>query len=155
MTRPAALLAAALAVASLAACAAGPERERLGLDDPKVGERVDRVCFNRQINGFSEWNEGDGLILRRGIREEVLVTLPVCPAADFAQRVGIDERFSAGCLRPGDRLFVSSSAFGGTRSSDPFETSSCLIGEIYAYDRDAEPDADDADGSDTDEDDEA
>lgn len=135
---------------ALAACAATPDAERLGLDDPKRGERLDRVCFNRQITGFSEWREGDGLILRRGAREEVLVTLPVCPALDFVQRVGVDERFSAGCLRPGDRLFVSTSAFGGTQSADAFETSSCLIDEIYAYDRDAEADRDGADGADAD-----
>ena len=137
MTSRLAALPPALLGSVLAACASDTGRERLGLDDPKLGERVERICFNRQINGFSAWDEGDGLILRRGVRDEVLVTLPVCPAADFAQRVGIDERFSAGCLRPGDRLFVSSSAFGGTRGSDPFETSSCLIGEIYEYDRDA------------------
>ena len=134
MRRP---LLACLAL-GITACAATPEGERLGLDDPKVGERLDRVCFNRQVTGFSEWEEGEGLVLRRGAREEVLVTLPVCLSLDFVQRVGVDERFSAGCLRPGDRLFVSTSAFGGTRGAEPFETSSCLIDEMYAYDRDAE-----------------
>lgn len=131
----------ASATALLAGCAATPAGEPLGLDDPRVGGALDRVCFNRQISGFTRWDEGDGLILRRGVRDEVLATLRVCPSADFAQRVGVDARFGGGCLRPGDRLFVSTSAFGGGASADPLDDASCLIDGLYAYDPDATGDA--------------
>lgn len=137
-----AVLAVASASAVLAACAAPTSSEdeqtlEEALAAPQVGEKTDRICFTRGINGFSEWDgPADGLILRKGASEEYLVLLGGgCLTADRAQAIGVDERFGGGCLTRGDYLFVSETAFPGQRS-DPFTVDRCLVTAIYEWDAD-------------------
>lgn len=130
-----------LAGAILAGCSTTDSAEKSDpLDDVRVGKRVDRICFSSGISGFREWNGDEGLIVRRGAREEYLVTFAgVCPPADNALRIGVDERFGGGCLRRGDRLFVSSRMSSGPGGS-PFDSDRCLVGAIYEWNKNATDD---------------
>lgn len=144
-------LAAALAV--VPACATEPtdDTETLAeaLADPRVGEKVNRICFSRGINGFSEWDGPDGIILRRGVNDRYLVLVARgCFNIDDAQRIGIDQRFGGGCLSRGDRLFISRSIFPNPR--DRFDVDRCTITAIYEWDEDA-AEEDGEDGASTDE----
>lgn len=136
------VIAIASASAILAACAAPTSAEdeqtlEEALADPRVGEKTDRICFTRGINGFSEWDgPQDGMILHKGASQKYLVLLGGgCLTADRAQAIGVDERFGGGCLTRGDYLFVSDSIFPG-RSSDPFSVDRCLVTAIYDWDED-------------------
>lgn len=129
-----------LSLASLAACAASPTGDETDkkdpLDDPRVGEEVRQLCFAGSINGFSEWDGDNGLILRKGVNDRFLVTfIASCPPADNAMRVGVDPR-SGSCLRRGDRLIVSSTLFPD-RNDTVFDTQRCTIGAIYQWNEDA------------------
>ncbi len=139
-------------VLGIAACATqtadGPdekehdEQEKGGrpLDDPRIGEQVNRLCFAIAISGFNDWDGGDGVIVRKGVRDRYLVTLlPGCTPIRNAQRIGVTDRFGSGCLERGDRLFVSSDIFPSRRSS-PFDSDFCRIKAIYEW-KDA-PEAD-------------
>lgn len=103
-------------------------------DDPRVGEEVPRLCFQRSISGFSEYGDGDGVILRRGASDRFLVTFAgACPGADSVQRIGLTGELSGGgCIRQSSRIFLSDSFTG--RGTSPFSTTSCLVKDIYVYD---------------------
>ena len=124
------------AVLVAAACSTTEPREQVAnpQDDPRVGERVQRICFQSAISGFSEWDAGEGIILRRGANRQFLVTFTgVCPGLDFPRFVGLGpDPSTAGCIRETDRLFISD----GT--SRRMGSSSCIIDRIYAFDRKAE-----------------
>ena len=119
-----------------AACSTTAPREQVDnpQDDPRVGDRVQRICFQSAISGFSEWDAGEGLILRRGANRQFLVTFTgVCTALDFPRFVGLGpDRSTAGCLRETDRLYISD---GTSRRAG---SSSCIIDRIYAFDPKAE-----------------
>ena len=117
------------------------EAEAAALADPRVGEEVDSICFKSGINGFAEVKGGDGLILRRGVKDRYLVTiLGSCPPLDHAQAVGTSNRFgSGGCLRRTDRLYISTSFTG--RGSGPFDNDFCPIERIYTWNPDAKAEA--------------
>ncbi|MEM9233052.1 MAG: DUF6491 family protein [Pseudomonadota bacterium] len=113
------------------------------LADKRIGERTDRLCFTRGVNGFSEWDGPDGLILNKGARDKYLVLVQrSCRTIDNAQRVGVDSRFGSGCVSRGDYLFISEEIFGGRSSTDPFTSDRCLITAIYQWNEDAGDDND-------------
>jgi hypothetical protein len=121
----------------LAACASEPSEELDPSEDPRVGELVPNLCFSRAINAFSDWDRGDGVVLRRGVDDRFLVTFigPCFPAED-AQAVGIGNGFAgSGCIGQGDQLFFSRSA-SGTINATPFDQGFCRIGAIYAFEAD-------------------
>lgn len=132
---------------ALAACST-TEQSTTSLDpaeDIRVGAKQERICFQQNINAFREYGDGDGLLLRRGANTWYLLTLRgPCPALDFARVVGLSPDLTgAGCVRPVDRIFVSD----GTRGPVGISASSCLIGDIYAFDPAAQTqEDDDADG---------
>jgi len=124
------------AILAMAACSTTPPVAQVAKpeDDPRVGEKVGQICFQQTINGFSEWDAGEGLILRRGANRQFLVTFSgVCTALDFPRRVGFGpDPSTAGCVRPSDRLYISDDT---TRR---FGNSYCLIDDIYEFDRSGE-----------------
>ena len=107
-------------------------------DDPRLGERVDRICFARSIDNFSTLDEDDAVLLEKGVNDWFKVTLVgACRASQlrFAQSVALDRRPSGGgCLTPGDALVFSDSAFGDF--SFPRATR-CIVDEIYEWNPDA------------------
>lgn len=137
------LLALTGLAAGISACTSTPDSEddkpltlEEALADPRVGDKTDRLCFSRSINGFREWDGPDGVILTKGASDDYLVTVTgSCLTIDRAQAIGVDERFGGGCLTRGDYLVVSDTPFA-RRSSDPFSIDRCLITGIYEWDED-------------------
>ncbi len=112
--------------------------------DQRIGEEVDRICFQRNIDGWKEAKGFDSaVLLERGVNDWYLVEVSgACRARDFrfAQTIGIDSRPRGGCVRRGDILLVEGG--GGF-------VNRCFISEIYEWDDDAPapgdgPEADDA-----------
>lgn len=140
-----------LCAISISACGTtGSENDEVSLEealnDPRVGEKTDRICFSRGINGFREWKDGpDGLILDRGVNNEYLVLVgPACLTLDRAQRIGIDDRFGGGCLSRGDSLFISDSIFPSNDRSAALSIDRCRISAIYEWNEDAAEDINDS-----------
>lgn len=133
------LVCVSVACLVLLACAAPTsedDAEEDPLEDLRVGEEVNRICFTSGINGFSSWDGPNGLLLRRGVNDRFLVLVDGgCFNTENALRVGIDERFGSGCLTRGDRLFVSDRLFPDR--GDPFAVQSCRVLAIYDWDEDA------------------
>lgn len=131
-------LALILPAIALAACettgttgnAAASEKE----EDPRIGDRVDRMCFTGSISGFSN-NRKNSVVLRAGASREYYVETTACFAMDDAMAIGIDPR-AGSCLTRGDRLVVSDSMFA--RDRDNLNTQRCLITAIYEWNDDAE-----------------
>ena len=132
-------LAAAMVLTGCASTDDTPEYASLD-EDPRVGDRVGRVCFPRSISGFSDYQDGDGLVLHKGRSERFLVTFAgPCFAAGnaFSLQLQTNRGFTqTGCLSTGDRIFLSSSPTGG-QTSNPFDSDTCLIRDIYTFDPDA------------------
>jgi len=142
-------LVAALCLSLAAGCASTSEtdapRPRSFADlenDPRLGEKVDRICTVRQIRGIGETTR-DTVVVDAGIKERYLLhTFGGCFDLDDALSVSFDA-FSS-CLTRGDDLRAFDSVFGPDRRD--FRAPACKIREIYEWDRDAE------DGEDTEED---
>ncbi len=116
--------------------------------DPRQGEQVDSICFGRNINNF-ETIDGvdDAILLEKSVNrwyKAELVGACSYRQLKWALSVAIDQRPAGGCVRPGDRLIFSSSAFGDFSFQN---TTRCVITEIYEWDPDATAeDADAAEG---------
>lgn len=135
------LLTVSFLAALMTACATGDDNDKRAsepTEDPRVGDIQNQICFSRSINGFSEWDRGEGLILNRGVSDRFLVTfVGRCGALDFARAIGFEQNLAtSGCIRQADRIYMSDSATG--RGTTPGVPSSCLIDKIYAFDPGAE-----------------
>lgn len=134
------IVSAIAGTAILAACATSEDRQAKvdPADDPRVGAEESSICFPRTINGFSEWNDGQGVVLNKGVSDRYLVTfIGPCFAADNAMAVGLNTGFSGGgCLRRGDALYFSDS-ITGRPGTNVFQSGTCRIDKIYAFNRDA------------------
>ncbi len=131
---------AAVGVLALSACAT-PAPTQTGADagpaplakaDPRLGPEVDRICFQRSINGWSTIDgDDDAIVLRRSVRDDYRVEYTgACRSSDFrfAQTIGIVGRPAGGCLTRGDRLLVEGPGDFVNR---------CLITQINEWDEDA------------------
>ena len=127
-----------LVLALLASCATPPSDEPKGVarfaDDARLGEEIDRACFVRGIDRFSE-NTDDTVVLSAGPSRHYLVEVfGTCIELDRAQSIGIASRQT--CLRRTDSLIVSTSAFS-LNDSVGLGPERCRINAIYAWDPDA------------------
>ncbi len=114
----------AVSLIVLAACAAAPQTDTAGPDaaalqpaqsgtvDPRRGEPVDRVCFVDSINGFTETTRTSVVIEARVNDEYLIETFGNCFDLDDALTIGFDTFGGSGCLRRGDAIIASDSAFG-------------------------------------------
>lgn len=123
------------ALCALAGCASSDtptssERVAELLKDARVGEQVDKICFQSTIDGFRE-NTRDSVILTRGVSDDYLVLMKGCRDLDRAQSLGLAGRGS--CLRRSDRLIVSDSAFSLSGNS-PVVPDQCWVDAIYRWD---------------------
>ncbi len=129
-----ALAAAAAAIAAFGFFGAARSSEPSPDGDPRLGEEVDRICFSRNISNFRTIDdEDDAVLLERGVNDWYKTTLSgACNYSRlrFAQSVAIDERPRGGCIRRGDALVFSDSAFGDF--SFPNATR-CIIVEIHRW----------------------
>jgi hypothetical protein len=137
------------ALATLAVCAAGPvHAAQPGLQsqadlagDPRLGERVDRICTGRSITGFGDVSE-HSIVVRAGRdRHYLLETAGACEGQEQTRRLAFDQ-FST-CLAPGDRI-LSSNTTPQTPRSLQFEPREmrrsghgCQITAIYNWNPDA------------------
>lgn len=125
------------ASAALAAAAAGEDDKQSG-PDPRLGKEVDRICFQRTINGWRAVKGEDNVVLlERGVNNWYRVELlGACRSSLFrsAIAIGIDSRPGGGCVTRGDRILVEDS---------PGFTQSCVITNMYEWDEKAADDGDD------------
>ena len=132
-----ALIAATLA-GLLAACATPGEKDASmsenWMEDPRLGEEVNRICFASNIDSFSRATDRT-VILERGVNDYFLVeTFGTCLDLDRAQSIGIDS-FSS-CLTRGDALYASDSAFT-LQSRGEIPPQRCIVKSIHAWNPDA------------------
>ncbi len=129
-----ALTAAAAAIAAFGFLGAARSGEPAADGDPRLGEEVDQICFSRNISNFKTIDDADdAILLERGVNDWYRTSLAgACNfnRLRFAQSVAIDERPRGGCLRRGDALIFSDSAFGDF--SFPNATR-CIIVEIHRW----------------------
>ena len=128
---------AALLALTLAACATGASDQSPPEDfanDPRLGERVDRICFGRSINGFGETTDRT-IVLEANVNDYYLVeTFGYCRDLAWAQSISLDQ-FSS-CVTTADSLIPYDSVFGPGRSA--MTPQSCRIKAIYDWDPDAQ-----------------
>ncbi|MBL4664612.1 MAG: hypothetical protein JKY23_01415, partial [Nitrospinaceae bacterium] len=118
----------AIGLAGVATPSAGEEEDAV---DYRIGEEVDRICFGRNINGWKTVDRLDDVILlKQSVNHWYYVELlGGCrySALRSALSIGIDSRFSGGCIRSGDTIIIEDSAF-------PLR---CTVQHIYEWDEDA------------------
>jgi hypothetical protein len=134
----------ATALIALAGCASteGSEREPTGVakyaDDPRLGEKVDRICFARNIDSFGD-NTRDTFTVREGRDHYLIEVFGTCTPLEHAVTMKIDA--STSCLTNGDRIAVSDSLM--PQRNQPFSTARCVVKSMYKWDPKAEkPDGD-------------
>lgn len=104
-------------------------------EDARLGEAVNKICFNRNIDGFRTMNR-DTVVLQSGISDEYLVEVGgVCSNLQHAQSMAIDSSLS--CVRRNDYLIVSDSAFS-LDDGIGIGPDRCIIKKIHKWDKDAE-----------------
>lgn len=123
----------------LTACATSGEPEPRGIaqfeGDARLGEKTDKICFERSIDGFYD-NTRDTVVLSSGVSRDYVVSVTgACPSLRFAQSIAMDNR-GGSCVSRGDVLIVSENAFS-LNDRTGLGPDRCLINEIYKWDRDA------------------
>jgi hypothetical protein len=113
MKRFATMLAALL----LGACATAPEEEQAAApEDPRLGPRVQQVCF---INSIRSWSslpgERNALIVRMANRKEYRLTLAGACDPNWAMlEIAIVGRGGSSCFSAGDRVITDARAPGAS-----------------------------------------
>jgi len=109
-------------------------------EDPRIGEKVDRICFQRTIDSWREAKGHDrAVLLERSVNNWYFVKVSSpCRSHDFAfaHTIGIESRPAGGCVRRGDVILV--------RGAGDF-LNRCFIKSIREWDDDAKaPEENDA-----------
>lgn len=147
-------IAPALAAFTLiTACASTPSDEPKGAakfaEDPSLGEKVDKICFNRSIDGFTRSDRDTIVVTARANDQYLLEIKGPCNNLRFAQSIAIDSALS--CVSRLDTILISTSAF--SLNDNLGGPQRCFIKEIYAWDENAtdevEDEEDSEDGSET------
>lgn len=137
---PSLLLALPILIACTSVASDEPRGAAKFADDPRLGEQVDKICFKRSIDGFSNATR-DTVVLSAGVNEDYLVEVfGGCTNLRHAQRIAIDSSLS--CVDDGDFLIVSENLFSDGRSSG-LDPQRCAIDSIYKWDKRAEMAEDD------------
>ena len=133
-----------LAAGFLAACASTPSDEPKGAakfaEDPRLGEKVDRICFNRTIDGFTHTDRDTVVVTARANDQYLLEVGGGCNNLRHAQSIGIDTSLS--CVTRLDTIIVSTNPFSLRDNS--IGPQRCFITGIYAWDEDAETEDDES-----------
>ena len=103
-------------------------------EDPRLGEKVDEICFKREIDGFTH-TDRDTVVVSAGVSEDYLLELRgPCTNLRHVSSIAIDAPLS--CVTRLDSIFVSTSSFSlNDGRSGPQR---CTINEIYAWNENAE-----------------
>lgn len=109
-------------------------------DDARLGEKVNRICFARQIDGFRAATKNT-VIVESGLRKEFIIeTFGGCSNLRDAQGISLPTGFS--CLSDKDSIIVHDSVF--KTETTPFSNQRCSIKSIHRWNE--KPDAVDMDG---------
>jgi len=127
---------------TLAACATGvapSETATASVEtkleaDARRGAPVSRLCFARNISGFSEASK-TSVVVREGLDHFQIETFGNCSDLKRAQSLAIDSMSS--CLSRGDSIVPIQSAFGVVNSG--IAPMRCRVRNIFAW----SPEADD------------
>lgn len=133
------LIAFAGAGAVLVATAAmAEETKQADAPDPRIGAKVDSICFARTINGWKALKGVDNVVLlEKGVNDRFYVEVQgYCPSRIFrsAETIGIESRPSGGCVMRDDIILV--------RDVGNF-TSRCFITRMSEWDEKAQHDGGD------------
>ncbi|WP_084396796.1 DUF6491 family protein [Henriciella aquimarina] len=135
------LAVATAASAMLAACSSAPadsENENEWMQDARLGEKVDRICFRSNIDSFRQ-NTRNTVIVEKGVNDEYLLqTMGNCYDLDHAQSLSFDTSMGSSCLTKGDSIYAFDSVFGPDRTDPP--SIRCPIAAIYEWNEDAAED---------------
>lgn len=95
----------------------------------RQGERVDRICFTRSINGWREFGE-DAVLLRKGVDDWYKLDLSgVCDPEWAINAIAVKTRpAGSSCVSRGDEIKTFDQPIDGT----------CFITAIYEWNEDAE-----------------
>lgn len=132
-------IATCLTIGGLAACATSaddgkPKGIAALKGDPRLGEEVSKICFNRSIDGFSE-NTDRTVVLTKGVSDDHIVEVSGgCRDLKFAQSIAIDSTLS--CVTRSDYLLVSTSAFS-LDDGTGIGPDRCYINKMYKWDKKA------------------
>lgn len=137
-----------VSAALLAACSTSPDTEESAdwLNDARLGEKVDRICFTGSIDNFRAATR-ETVIVEKGVNDEYLLEMMgKCSDLDRAQSLSLDTFGGSSCLTKGDSIFAYDSVFGPDRTDMP--AMRCPIRGIYKWNEDAlEDDGDEAEDS--------
>ncbi len=129
----------AAALMTTAACASNPDTEEAG-PDPRIGAKVDRICFGSTIDGWKDIKGKDNVVLlERGVNDWYYTELSgACRSSVLrsALTIGLDSSPAGGCVTKGDVIIVRDS---------PGFTHRCFITGMYEWDDDAPAPEEDAD----------
>ncbi len=132
---------ALLVSGGLSSCATtvsdGPQGLAKFADDPRLGNKVDRICFSGSIDSFFG-AEGDTIVLSKGLGRDYRVRLSgLCNNLEHAQSMALERQ--SGCASRGDYILVSESPF--TLNDDiGLGPDRCYIDEIYEWHKDVDVD---------------
>ncbi|MGV6801713.1 MAG: DUF6491 family protein [bacterium] len=115
--------------------------------DPRIGEKVDRICFARNIDGFSN-NTKNSVVLSSGPNKDYYVETRSCFNMKKAMSINLDSRYGS-CLGRGDYIIVRDSVFPRSSADKPFDSQRCVIKAIYKWDENAGNETDASDQKDT------
>ena len=129
-----------LLISCTTAAASGPKGIAAFEGDPRLGEPVNKICFKRNIDGFSNATR-DTVVLSAGVNDDYIVEVfGSCTNLRHAQSIAIDTNLS--CVDEGDYLIVSESVFPSNDRA--FDLERCAIDKIYRWDKRATDDSEDS-----------
>jgi len=127
-------LISAIALTGLVACTSTDtdDRDPVGIaaymDDPRLGEKVDKICFARNIDGFNALDSRTLILSDSPKKKYIVETYGPCNDIDYAWEIALDS-FSS-CLRDNDKLIITRGS--GVQGRDPL-TRTCHIKSIYKW----------------------
>ena len=142
---PAFAISALMALGACTASNAGSDtKEREWLQDARLGEKVDRVCFKSSIDSFRSPTDKT-VIVEEGVNDEYLIeTTGNCPDLDWAQSISFDTPRAASCVTRGDSIYAYDSVFGPDNTG--IAPIRCPISAIYVWNEESADKEADMDG---------
>lgn len=99
--------------------------------DPRLGEEVNRICFNRNIDSFQNATRDTIVLSSNPNRQYIVEVRPGCIGLQNARSVAVDTTLT--CITQGDFLLVSRSSF--SLNDGDSSTGRCFINAMHEWDR--------------------
>ena len=120
------IIIACLTMSLISACANNDESKEPKKIDPRQGEEVNQICFNRNMDGWSplEGNNKAILVTDRKRDEYKLDLIGTCDPQWAMMRIATISRGNSSCLSRGDKIVTD---------ADMNMQDSCTIMRIYKW----------------------